>query len=189
MLKHGISDGDLAPGDAEETAVVSERVAVPGKYRVQRQHLLYSIARRHSCVGYRDDDEGDACVVVLFGRRADMMAARTLFAAAEALAARLLPRGDRSARTAWWQGFRSGVEEALGAARREFVDETPGGGLVLADRMRRAEQEMRTSAPPLRAAYSRYDAASASYRRGREAARGLSADGRSFDRGVRGELA
>lgn len=189
MLKHGLTDDDLIEADpATDIAVRCERVAVAGKYRVQRQHLLYAVARRHNCVGYRDDDEDGACVLVLFGRAADLLAARTLFTAAEMLAARVLPRGDRSARTAWWQGFRSGLEEALGVARREFVDEHPGTGLVLADRMKRAENEMRASAPALRTTYSRYDAGSEAYRRGRHAGRSFPTAGRSFTNGVRGEL-
>lgn len=189
MLKHGISDADLTAGDLDDVTVTSERVSVAGPYRVQRQHLLYSIARRHSCVGFRDDDEGGACVLVLFGRASDVLAARTLFAAAEVMAARLIPRGSRAARTAWWQGFRAGIDDALGEAKREFVDESPGAGLVLADRARRAENEMRSVAPPLRATYSRYDAGSESFRSGRDAGRGFPSGRRSFTSGVRGELA
>lgn len=188
MLKHGISDADLGEGNADDVSVVSVRVRVAGAYRVQRQHLLYSIARRHACVGYRDDDEDGACVLVLFGRTGDVLAARTLFAAAETLAARLIPRGSRSARTSWWQGFRSGIDDALGTARRDFVEESPGAGLVLADRARRAENEMRAVAPPLRSTYSRYDAASDSFRDGRAAGRGFPSGARSFTSGVRGEL-
>lgn len=188
MLKHGISDADLGSGSVDDGTVTSERVLVAGPYRVQRQHLLYSIARRHSCVGYRDDDENGACVLVLFGRGSDVLAARTLFAAAEVMASRSIPRGSRAARTAWWQGFRAGIDDALGEARRDFIDESPGAGLVLADRARRAENEMRSAAPPLRSTYSRYDAGSDSFRTGRDAGRRFPSGGRSFSSGLRGEL-
>ena len=87
-------------------------------------------------MGYRDEDEGDQCVVVLYGRAADIFAARTLFAAADALGARLLPKGNRSWRVSWWKGFQFGIEEALRVARNEFVTETQGAGIVLADRTR-----------------------------------------------------
>ena len=99
MQKHGLSQSDIASSRPEEDgAVVVERIHVGGLYRVRRQNILYTIALLHSCAGYRADDEGDKCVIVLYGRAADIFAARTLFAAADAMGARLLPRGDRSPR-------------------------------------------------------------------------------------------
>lgn len=190
MQKYGIDEADLSVGasHSDDTTVVIERLTVSGKYRVRRLNLLYAIALIHSCVGYRDDDEGDDCVVVLYGRPSDIFAARTLFAAADALGARLLPRGDRSTRVSWWKGFQRGIEEVLGSARGEFVSETPGAGLVLADRVARAEREKRATAPPLRATYSYADASSSAYGSGVAAGRGFGAAGRSFGGGVRGEL-
>lgn len=189
MQKHGVSEADIAsPADAPDD-VVMERVAVRGTYRVRRQNLLYAIALIHSCVGYRDDDEDDACIVVLYGRDVDILAARTLFAAADALATRLIPRGDRSSRVAWWKGFQRGIEEALGSARKEYVTETSGAGLVLASRADRARRELRTYGPPLRTVYSHVDSSSSSYANGIAAGRRFSSGSRSFGSGVRGELA
>lgn len=188
MLKHGITEADLDGPRPDDVTVVVERVLVRGRYRVRRQNLFYGIVKAHSCTAYRDDDEGDACVVVVYGREADIRAAKTLFAAADALAARLLPRGDRSTRVSWFKGFQRGVEEALSSARREFVAEDHGAALVLADRSQRAEREMRASGPPLRTVYSYGDAASSAYTSGVAAGRSFGTGGRSFTSGVKGEL-
>ena len=165
-----------------------ERIHVGGLYRVRRQNILYTIALLHSCAGYRAEDEGDKCVIVLYGRAADIFATRTLFAAADAMGARLLPRGDRSWRVAWWKGFQLGIEESLSVARKDFVAETPGSGLVLADRMKRAQHELRVNGPPLRGGYSYSDTSSGAYLNGKQAGSGFGGAGRSFAAGIRGEL-
>ncbi len=189
MQKHGLSQSDISSSRTEEdTTVVVERIRVGGLYRVRRQNILYTIALLHSCAGYRADDEDDQCVVVLYGRAADIFAARTLFTAADAMGARLLPRGDRSWRVAWWKGFQLGIEESLSIARKDFVSETPGSGLVLADRMKRAQHELRVNGPPLRGGYSYSDTSSGAYINGRQAGSGFGGSGRSFTAGVRGEL-
>ena len=155
---------------------------------MRRQNILYTIALLHSCAGYRAEDEGDKCVIVLYGRAADIFATRTLFAAADAMGARLLPRGDRSWRVAWWKGFQLGIEESLSVARKDFVAETPGSGLVLADRMKRAQHELRVNGPPLRGGYSYSDTSSGAYLTGKQAGSGFGGAGRSFAAGIRGEL-
>lgn len=189
MQKHGLSDDDIADDDTDIHADVIVRVfRVPGAYRVRRVNILNAIALMHSCVGYRDFDEGDSCVMVLYGRDVDITAAYTLFCAADLMGARLLPKGNRSWRTEWWNGFQRGIQEALQGARQEFIDETPGAGLVLADRMTRARDEMRASAPPLRGGYTYSDTSSNAYNSGKDAGRGFTTGSRSFTRGVRGEL-
>ena len=190
MQKHGLSESDVAGAAhvAENENVVIERIPVAGLYRVRRQNILYAIARLHSCVGYRADDEGNVCIVVIYGRASDIFATRTLFAAVDALGARLLPRGDRSWRVAWWNGFQLGIEEALTDARKEFVSESPGAGLVLASRTERAAHELRINGPRLRGGYSYADTTSGAYASGQQAGRGFSTGGRSFTSGVRGEL-
>lgn len=189
MQKHGLSNDDIADDDQMENTDVTVRVfKVPGAYRVRRVNILNTIALMHSCVGYRDFDDQDACVMVLYGRDADITAAYTLFCAADLMGARLLPKGNRSWRTEWWNGFQRGIQEALQGARNEFVSETPGAGLVLADRMARAQHEMRSSAPPLRGGYTYSDTSSHAYASGKDAGRGFTTSGRSFTSGVRGEL-
>lgn len=191
MQKHGLLPDDISRGTADsdnDTQVVVERVKVGGKYRVRRGHLLYSIANIHSCVGYRDDDEGNEAVFVLYGRPHDILAAKTLYAAADALATRCIPRGDRSWKVAWWKGYQRGIEEALASAKKEFVAESPGSGLVLADRRSRAQQEMRATAPPLRGSYTYVDTADVAFQKGQDAGRRFSNGKRSFTAGVFGEL-
>ena len=188
MQKHGLQPDDVGVSQELDDVVVVKRVHVGGKYRVRRGHLLYSIASVHSCAGYRDDDEAGNVVIVLYGRPHDIFAAQTLFAAADALATRCIPRGDRSWRVAWWKGFQRGIEEALSSAQKEFVDETPGSGLVLADRKTRAQKEMRASAPPLRGAYTYVDTADVAYQKGKATGKQFSSGKRSFTAGVIGEL-
>lgn len=187
MLKHGLSESDIT-NDHADAEVVMDSVRVTGKYRVQRQAILFDIAVAHSCDGYRDFDDGDACVLVLFGRRNDIFAARTLFAAADAMGARLLPRGDRSWRISWWKGFRQGLKEALGRARTEYDRETPGGGLVLVERRERATDAVRKSGVRLVTRYISDGSASGAYGKGQRAGRSFGAANRSFRTGVRGEL-
>lgn len=193
MQKHGLDGDDIDTSDAksptaDDIEVVVERVSVTGPYRVRRANLLYAIGVVHSCAGYRDDDEGNACVMVLYGRRADIFAARTLWAAADSMAARLLPRGDRSARTSWLKGFQMGIEEVLAIARNEHIAETSGAGIVLADRFTRARAEMRASGVRVRGGKTWVDASSSAWQDGQRAGRGFGASGRSFTSGVRGEL-
>lgn len=189
MHKHGLTDSDLAGvASADDGEVVIETTHVRGPYRVRRQDLLYAIATQHSCACYRSDDEEDACVVVMYGRRNDIFAARTLFAAADAMAARLIPRGDRSYRVSWWKGFQRGIEEAIATTKKEYISETPGSGLVLADRMNRAKEELRVNGPRLRRTYSYADTSTSAYSSGHSAGRGFSPGGRSFTSGVRGEI-
>lgn len=198
MQKHGITeheveDASIDNAHFDNVDVVVERVLVCGAYRVRRVNVLYVLATVHSCVGYRDDDErgddGTECsVLVLYGRPADIAAARTLFAAADAMAARLMPRGTRSARTTWLKGFQSGLEEALAAAKQEFIAENRGSGLVLADRMTRAKDEMRSQGIRVRGGYSYADTSTGAWQAGHNAGRSFGAAGRSFTSGVAGEL-
>lgn len=191
MQKHGLDGADIGDGapDSDDVEVTVEHVVVSGRYRLRRMNLLYSIGLVHSCAGYRERDTDDgSCVLVMYGRRGDILAARTLWAAADAMAARLLPRGDRSSRTAWFKGYQAGIEEVLGAARAEHVAETAGAGLVLADRFQRARAEMRASGVRLRGGTTWVDASSSAWNDGRSAGRGFGASGRSFSSGIYGEI-
>ncbi len=189
MQKHGLSSSDIDDAKKpEDNTIVVRRFSVHGPYRVRRQNILYAIGLAHSCAGYRTDDEDGACVVVLYGRDNDITAAYTLFGAADMMGLRLLPRGDRSWRTSWWHGFQRGISEALSTSKKEFIAETPGSGLVLADRMKRAQDELRLNGPRLTGGYSYSDSSSGAYSSGHSAGRGFSSGGRSFTSGVRGEL-
>lgn len=189
MQKHGLTESDVAEARiVEDTEVVMRKAYIGGRYRVRRTSVLYAIANLHSCSCYRESDEDDECILVMYGRESDIFAARTLFAAADAMGARLLPRGDRSYRVSWWQGFQSGITEALTQSRKDFISETPGAGLVLADRMQRADHEKRVKGPPLRTTYSYAGGSADAYGNGKQAGRGFSTGGRSFTSGTRGEL-
>lgn len=190
MQKHGLDDADLGGAQPDDDVEVTvEKVVVSGRYRLRRMNLLYAIGLVHSCAGYRESDADDgSCVLVMYGRRADILAARTLWAAADAMAARLLPRGDRSVRTSWFRGYQQGIEEVLKAARAEHIAETTGAGIVLADRFQRARAEMRASGVRLRSGTSWVDSSSNAWHEGRSAGRGFGASGRSFTSGVFGEI-
>lgn len=189
MQKHGLSHTDLPHASQEDDiTVVTKRIHIAGPYRVRRTNLLWHIMRLHSCAGYRDFNDDDECILVVYGRENDINAAYTLYCAADMLAARLLPRGSRSWRTSWWHGFNTGIVEALNTARTEFIDESPGSGLVLADRMARATSELRATAPPLSRGTTYTDTSSGAYANGRQAGQSFSSSGRSFTSGVRGEL-
>lgn len=79
MQKYGFTEHDFnSEPQQQDNSVVVQEVRVFGKYRVQRLGLLYAIALKHSCTGYRSEDEIDTCILVLYGREADIFAARTL---------------------------------------------------------------------------------------------------------------
>lgn len=189
MQKHGLTNADIADVSSHEDTTVIEKIFfVRGPYRVRRINLLWQIGRLHSCAGFRDFDDDDGCVMKMYGRENDLTAAYTLFCAADLLAARLIPRGDRSWRTSWWHGFCHGIVEALGSAKKEFIQESPGAGLVLADRFKRADREMRSVAPRLSSGRTYTDSSSGAFANGHAAGKGFSSGGRSFTSGVRGEL-
>lgn len=194
MLKHGLSADEVAEANAAapDDTVVVETVTITGPYRVRRVSILYTLAVIHSCSAFRDFDDGDECILRIFGRPADIFAARSLFAATEVLAARLLPKGDRSSRTSWFKGFETGIQESLGAARSQFIDETPGAGLVLADRATRAHNErrvyVRSHGISLAGGTTWADTTSSAFGAGHSAGKTFGGSGRSFTSGVRGEI-
>ena len=189
MQKYGLNERDIVPSfDGGSTEIVVRSFHVEGLYRVQRCNLLSAITRRHSVYGYRDDEFEDACTFVMHGREADIFAALTIYAAADLLGQRLLPRGSRSARTAWWQGFISGIREALGKARKEFEQETPGAGLVLADRDERAREHLSRTGPRLVTNYSYVNDGAGTYSQGKAAGRSFGSPGGNFGSGIRGAI-
>ena len=152
MQKYGI-DGAAATrrytisgkADLGSKEIRSKEMLLRGPYRVRRGELLYRIARANCCAGYRDIGESDAVRYIFFGTGFDISNTQAIFAAAEMLAARVMPHGDRSWRTAWWHGYTRGIIEKLHAANREFVREykRENAAVVLVERSEHAENEMK----------------------------------------------
>ena len=187
MAKHGIEESDLA--GRSEGRITSKTFTITGPYRVRRGTLFHILATSLSCADYRDMEIGtrDAVVMVAFGTNDDLFALETLFTAADMLALRTMPRGDRRWRTSWWHGFCAGVERKLRAEHRTIVRESPGAGLVLVERTERAQRIMRESTPHLHTSRGSWVSAREAYGAGREAGSSFSTPGRSV-RGTRGEL-
>ncbi|MFM8958438.1 MAG: DUF2786 domain-containing protein [Actinomycetota bacterium] len=131
--------------------VESRRYETVGPYRVRRQYLQFVIMDALSCAMYRDFEQGDLDTIVSygFGTAHDLDAAETLYTAAELLAQRTLPWGDRGYRTAWWRGFTDGLRQKLRRERRKVERSTTGAALVLRERGERAEEEMVRFCPTL----------------------------------------
>ena len=125
--------------------IVSDEILLRGLYRVRRGDLLYQIAKANCCAGYRDRNESDVIRYVFFGTEFDISNTRAIFAAAEMLALRVMPHGDRSWRTAWWHGYTRGIIEKLHKANREFVREYKheNAAVVLLERGEQADHEMK----------------------------------------------
>jgi hypothetical protein len=68
------------------------------------------------------------------------------------------------------------------------VVDSPGAGLVLADRVERATSYLRAHGPRLTSNYSYVAAGSDAYASGRSAGRGFSSPGGTFVSGIRGEI-
>jgi hypothetical protein len=192
MQKHGLDESEVTRGregrdaDARITAIT---VVIRGSYRVRRGTLFHILATSLSCADYRDMEAGsrDAVVMVAFGTADDLFALETLFTAADLLALRSMPPGDRRWRTSWWHGFCAGVEQKLRTEHRTIVRDSPGAGLVLVERAERAQRIMRDSTPHLHASRSSFVSDRDAYGAGRAAGSSFSASGRSVP-GARREL-
>ena len=187
MQKHGISESDLGRGDP--AAISTKTVRITGPYRVRRGTLFHIMATHLSCADYRDMESvgRDEVVMVAFGTRDDLFALETLFTAAEMLALRTMPAGDRRWRTSWWHGFCAGIDKKLRTEHRTIVRESPGAGLVLVERAERSQRVMRESTPHLRTGSGGYVTDRDAFGAGREAGSSFGTSGRSV-RGIRREL-
>lgn len=187
MAKHGIEESDLA--SRADGRITSRTFTITGPYRVRRGTLFHILATSLSCADYRDMESGvrDAVVMVAFGTDDDLFALETLFSAADLLALRSMPRGDRRWRTSWWHGFCAGVERKLRDEQRTIVRDSPGAGLVLVERTERAQRVMRDSTPHLHTGRGSWVNDRDAYGAGRAAGSNFSTPGRSV-RGIRGEL-
>ena len=184
MQKHGLNV-DSVSNDPKSSQIISHTMKISGPYRIRRNALYYAIAAAHSCAGFRDRDQHDSCVTTIFGLESDIFATNTIYTAAELLATRVIPRGDRTWRTAWWHGFTRGITEVLGQAKREFVDTNHGSALVLASRYKAAEKEMFTTVPGLHAGRGGTVNNSHAYNSGRTAGNRFSTGNNSFGSGIR----
>jgi hypothetical protein len=193
ITKHNLDESALEPS-AESEDIVSDTLVISGAWAVRRRQVAYTIARLNSCDAYQskrwDEHKRDGFVLHLYGTKADIFAVKTLWSAVEMLAVRTIPKGDRSFRNSWWMGFQSGVASALRKANRDVVQQVVsegGSSLVLVDRLKRAENEMRAQVHGLRSTSSRWYARSSSgYSAGRSAGSSFSSGG--VGRGAIGAL-
>ena len=178
---------DDAPPASDQ--IVRRRYETVGPYRVRRHSLFMRMAWVLSCACYRATNEEDTGTVACYalGTERDLDALATLFQAAEMMALRLLPWGDRGFRTAWWHGFTDGIEAKLARERRSVERSTPGAALVLRDRTQRAEEEMIRIEPNLVWRTTRYSNSGNAYTDGRRAGSRFSS-GRSSVGGGRAAL-
>ncbi len=161
MQKYDLDEYEIAKNanqHATSDEIKIQTFEITGPYRVRRGTLLYTIAKALSCHSYRDKDVPNHLTVVMvaYGTAKDLFALETLFNAAELLAVRTMPYGDRCYRTSWWLGFCSGIARKLETEYRVIVKESPGVGLVLVERAERARAKMYGDVPSLRHRASSY---------------------------------
>jgi len=185
ILKHGLDEQAFAESSGDPLSIECERLEIRGAYALDRLMVASTIARANSCAVYRSatyervevrrrnghtsTDIKKVIVLVMYGTEADLFAARTMWATADAMIARLLPRGDRRFKGSWIRGFDAGVNSALRKAKSEIIQEQGVGvGLVLADKAKRADNEMR-SKTRLHTTYRRTGSNSGAYGQGRNA--------------------
>lgn len=189
MMKHGLEESAFAKAQDRDENIVTEIIEVGGKWQLRRLSLASAIAKANSVACYRSiawRDGKKILTLVVYGTAGDIFAVKTLFASADLLASRVIPKGDRSFRNAWWLGFASGVREVLTKSKNEVIAEQGAGtGLVLADKFKRADTEMRSKVKLRSAGYSRYSSGSG-YSAGRSAGRAFSTGG--IGNGVTGAL-
>jgi uncharacterized membrane protein YgcG len=189
MMKHGLDEVVFANASNDSVEVVTDEIVISGAWALNRLRLAHRIAVANSVASYRSthyvkDERGiyekKGLKIVLYGTKSDIFTVKTLFASAELLAGRLIPKGDRSFRHAWWLGFANGVGKVLYRSKNDFVREQgAGAGLVLADKYKRADNEMNAKVK-LQSRSSR-----TTYRSGDGYSAGVSA-GSSFNLGGRG---
>jgi hypothetical protein len=159
MMKHGLEESAFAKAQDRDENIVTEIIEVGGKWQLRRLSLASAIAKANSVACYRSiawRDGVEIKTLVVYGTAGDIFAVKTLFASADLLASRVIPKGDRSFRNAWWLGFASGVREVLTKSKNEVIAEQGvGTGLVLADKFKRADTEMRSKVKLRSAGYSR----------------------------------
>lgn len=174
MQKYELDEHEVSGKQRRNTPndeVTSKVFVIKGPYRVRRGSLLWTIAKTLSCHAYRDmmETKPGEVVMVAYGTANDLFSLETLFQAAEMLALRMIPGGDRRFRTSWWRGYCEGIARKLERENRVIVKEVPGVGLVLVERSERARQRMVDSTLHLHAVSSRYSSDQDAYGAGNRA--------------------
>lgn len=154
MQKYNLNDSDIKQREqinSQSDEIEAIEHSIFGPYRVRRGSLFYVIAQAVSCACFRENrDVGtDEVRMVAFGTARDRHALEVLFQAAELLALRTMPPGDRRFRTSWWHGFSAGVGKKLTKERKTIFKESPGSELVLVERFERAQEFMYAAEPGL----------------------------------------
>lgn len=162
IIKHGLDESALAESNGEVEDIVRDVIEFRGKWALQRLFVASTIAKANSVATYRSEsgrDKNKCRYLYMFGTKADIFATKTLVASAELLATRSLPqRVDRSYLFSWWRGFNYGMSTVLRSAKSDVIKESGADGsrvsLVLADKFKRADSEMRANVQ-LRTIYNR----------------------------------
>lgn len=176
MVKYELDERELtetadgATGSSSDK-VVSRTYETTGPYRVRRNALRFAIADALSCACFRDFTAGDVDTVVgvVYGTEADLDALEVIYGAAEMLALRTIPWGDRSFRTSWFHGFTDGVWSKLMRERKKMVRSNKAAAIVLRDRLERAVCVMEEQEPGLRRARDASATWADAYEDGRQA--------------------
>jgi hypothetical protein len=192
MVKYDLDERELSqhetPGHGGSLdAIVSRTYRTTGPYRVRRYDIRYRIADALSCAVLRDHVAGDADTVVsvIYGTAADLDAMEVIYEAAELLALRTIPHGDRSFRTSWFQGFASGVWRKLMQERRTLERTHQGAAIVLKERLDRAVYVMEHEQTDLRIAREDGVTWAGAYEDGRDAGLRISTGRRDVAGGMR----
>lgn len=153
MQKYSLAETDIeqrATINGYDDEIAINTFFIAGPYRVRRASLFCVIATAVCCASYRETDTRPSEIdMVAFGTKRDLDALEVLFTAADILALRTMPCGDRQFRTSWWHGFTAGISKKLERERRRIVGETSGAALVLVERYDRAEELMNLTVPGL----------------------------------------
>ena len=158
MQKYNIDESSLGKRSLDNETVTSKIFTITGPYRVRRGTLLWNIAHTVSCHAYRDMMEPNPTQVIMvaYGTENDLFSLEALYTAADLLAARTIPSGDRRFKTSWWRGYCEAISTKLAHEHKTITQESPGVGLVLVERAERARREMVQNTPHLHSSTSNY---------------------------------
>lgn len=196
ITKHNLDESALALNE-ETDDIVRDVIEIRGAWALRRLSVAGIVARANSVACYRSTlyeknergfHEKTGMTLHMFGTKSDIFATKTIWQAVEMLGIRTIPKGDRSFRNSWWHGFGAGIGQALEKAKREVVADIVregGSSLVLVDRAKRADNEMRCSVT-LKSAGASYARNRNGYSAGRTAGSSFSSGG--LGRGAIGAL-